>query len=75
LSFRSPSAFHPHPARIIQAAGIDFASLPEEPADDLLGAYTGAGTIFGVTGGGDQPTGANDELDGLFRMAAWLPPS
>ncbi len=38
-------------ARLIQAAGIDFASLPEEPADDLLGAYTGAGTIFGVTGG------------------------
>ena len=25
--------------------------LPEEKADDLLGAYTGAGTIFGVTGG------------------------
>ena len=38
-------------ARLIQAAGIDFASLPEEKADDLLGGYTGAGTIFGVTGG------------------------
>ena len=38
-------------ARMIKAAGIDFASLPEEPADMLLGAYTGAGTIFGVTGG------------------------
>mgnify|MGYP003300674870 CR=1 FL=1 len=35
----------------IKAAGIDFLSLPEQPADDLLGAYTGAGTIFGVTGG------------------------
>ena len=38
-------------ARMIKAAGIDFASLPEEPADKLLGSYTGAGTIFGVTGG------------------------
>lgn len=38
-------------ARMIKAAGIDFASLPEETADDLLGSYTGAGTIFGVTGG------------------------
>jgi NADH-quinone oxidoreductase subunit G len=36
-------------ARLIQAAGIDFSALPEETADDLLGAYTGAGTIFGVT--------------------------
>ena len=27
------------------------SSVPEENADDLLGAYTGAGTIFGVTGG------------------------
>ena len=38
-------------ARMIKSAGVDFASLPEEKADDLLGAYTGAGTIFGVTGG------------------------
>ena len=38
-------------ARMIKAAGVDFMSLPDEPADDLLGAYTGAGTIFGVTGG------------------------
>ena len=38
-------------ARMIKAAGIDFDNLPEEKADDLLGAYTGAGTIFGVTGG------------------------
>ena len=38
-------------ARMIKAAGIDFAGLPEQAADDLLGAYTGAGTIFGVTGG------------------------
>jgi NADH-quinone oxidoreductase subunit G len=38
-------------ARMIKAAGIDFNSLPDENADDLLGSYTGAGTIFGVTGG------------------------
>ena len=38
-------------ARMIKAAGIDFMALPDEPADDLLGSYTGAGTIFGVTGG------------------------
>ena len=38
-------------ARMIKAAGIDFMSLPDEAADDLLGSYTGAGTIFGVTGG------------------------
>jgi len=38
-------------ARMIKASGIDFDALPEEKADDLLGSYTGAGTIFGVTGG------------------------
>ncbi|MDR1997767.1 MAG: [FeFe] hydrogenase, group A [Candidatus Margulisbacteria bacterium] len=37
--------------RMLKTAGIDFASLPEEKADALLGEYTGAGTIFGVTGG------------------------
>ncbi len=38
-------------ARMIKSAGIDFANLPEEEADPTLGIYTGAGTIFGVTGG------------------------
>jgi NADH-quinone oxidoreductase subunit G len=38
-------------ARMIKSAGIDFRSLPEEPADSILGEYSGAGTIFGVTGG------------------------
>ncbi len=38
-------------ARMIKQAGIDFASLPEEEVDSLLGEYSGAGTIFGVTGG------------------------
>jgi len=38
-------------ARMIKQAGIDFNVLPEEKADTLLGEYSGAGTIFGVTGG------------------------
>ena len=38
-------------ARLIKSSGIDFLSLPDEGADELLGDYSGAGTIFGVTGG------------------------
>lgn len=38
-------------ARMIREAGIDFASLPEEPFDSPLGAGTGAAVIFGATGG------------------------
>jgi NADH-quinone oxidoreductase subunit G len=38
-------------ARMIKQAGIDFATLPDESADEALGIYTGAGTIFGATGG------------------------
>jgi len=38
-------------ARMIKSAGIDFRNLPDEQADSVLGEYTGAGTIFGVTGG------------------------
>ena len=38
-------------ARLIRQAGIDFASLEESEADSPLGGYTGAGTIFGATGG------------------------
>lgn len=38
-------------ARMIKQAGIDFLNLPDSPADDPLGEYSGAGTIFGVTGG------------------------
>lgn len=38
-------------ARMIKEAGIDFASLPDEEAEPLMGMYTGAGTIFGATGG------------------------
>ena len=38
-------------ARMIKQSGIDFRALAEEQPDHLLGAYTGAGTIFGATGG------------------------
>ena len=38
-------------ARMIKQAGIDILSLPDEEADSPMGPYTGAGTIFGVTGG------------------------
>ncbi|MDR0586948.1 MAG: [FeFe] hydrogenase, group A [Treponema sp.] len=38
-------------ARMIKQAGIEIMDLPEEEADNPLGPYTGAGTIFGATGG------------------------
>lgn len=39
-------------AVLIKRSGINFARLPEEQFDqDLLGEYTGAAIIFGVTGG------------------------
>ncbi len=38
-------------ARMIKIAGLDFCGLPEEAPDSILADYTGAGTIFGVTGG------------------------
>jgi NADH-quinone oxidoreductase subunit G len=38
-------------SRMIKEAGIDFANLPDAPVGDLMGQYTGAGTIFGATGG------------------------
>ena len=38
-------------ARLIRLANIPFASLPEREYDDPLGESTGAGAIFGVTGG------------------------
>ncbi len=37
--------------RMIKQSGIDFINLPEESADHILGAYSGAGTIFGASGG------------------------
>ena len=38
-------------ARMIKQAGIDFENLPEDEYDDPLGISTGAGVIFGATGG------------------------
>ncbi len=38
-------------ARLIKIAGINFADLEEEQSDSPIGMYTGAATIFGVTGG------------------------
>ena len=37
--------------QIIKECGIDFVNLPDEPFDDMLGDSTGAGAIFGATGG------------------------
>lgn len=50
-------------ARMIKQAGIDFLNLPDEPADDPLGIYTGAGTIFGATGG---------VMEAALRTASYL---
>ena len=39
-------------AKMIKRSGINWSKLPEEEFDqDLLGEYSGAGVIFGVTGG------------------------
>lgn len=38
-------------ARMIERAGIQFTALPDEKFDDPLGTSTGAGVIFGATGG------------------------
>ena len=38
-------------ARLIKQSGLDFLNLPEGEADSILGTYTGAGMLFGVTGG------------------------
>ena len=39
-------------AKLIRRAGINFTMLPDEPFDtDILGQYSGAGVIFGASGG------------------------
>lgn len=38
-------------AKMIRQAGINFKGLNDEAADSPLGEYSGAATIFGVTGG------------------------
>ncbi|MGM9517921.1 MAG: [FeFe] hydrogenase, group A [Acidaminococcus sp.] len=61
--------------RMLRADRLDPALLPEEPLDDPMGTFTGAGTIFGTTGGVmeaalrtayAQLTGHNPDPD-LFR--------
>lgn len=37
--------------RLIKSAGVDFKSIEGVEADSPFGKYTGAGTIFGVSGG------------------------
>lgn len=49
-------------ARMIKKAGIMWDDLPEETADSPLGGYTGAGVIFGATGG---------VMEAALRTAAW----
>ncbi len=51
-------------ARMIERAGIHFAYLPDSDFDTPLGISTGAGTIFGATGG---------VMEAALRTAAdWL---
>ncbi|MCQ2914291.1 MAG: [FeFe] hydrogenase, group A [Alphaproteobacteria bacterium] len=38
-------------AQMLKSSGINLAELPDTELDAPLGAYTGAGVIFGVTGG------------------------
>ncbi len=38
-------------ARMIQTAGLNFSALPDEEYDNPLGVDSGAGMIFGATGG------------------------
>jgi NADP-reducing hydrogenase subunit HndD len=38
-------------ARMMRLAGIDFTRMPEEGFDDPLGEATGAGALFGASGG------------------------
>jgi iron-only hydrogenase group A len=38
-------------ARMIKEVGIQFAELKGEEYDQMMGSHTGAGTIFGTTGG------------------------
>lgn len=50
-------------AKLIKRSGIVFNKLPDEEFDnDIVGEYTGAGVIFGVTGG---------VMEAALRTAAW----
>lgn len=48
--------------RLIERAGINFLSLPDEEFDDPLGISTGAGVIFGASGG---------VMEAALRTAVW----
>ena len=50
--------------RLIKRSGIQFTRLPDEDFDrDIMGDYTGAGVIFGVTGG---------VMEAALRTAAYV---
>lgn len=49
--------------RMIRADKLDPAVLPEEPLDDPMGTHTGAGVIFGATGG---------VMEAALRTAAYV---
>ena len=53
-------------AKMIEKAGLKFTALPEEEFDNPLGTGSGAGLIFGATGGGMEAAlrTANDWLNG-----------
>jgi len=38
-------------ARMIKQAGLNYNNLPDENYDEIMGEYSGAGVIFGATGG------------------------
>ncbi|MCI8423031.1 MAG: 4Fe-4S dicluster domain-containing protein [Lawsonibacter sp.] len=49
--------------RMLRADKLDPANLPEEPLDDPLGVHSGAGVIFGATGG---------VMEAALRTAAYV---
>jgi len=49
--------------RMLRADKLDPATLPEEPLDDPMGVHTGAGVIFGATGG---------VMEAALRTAAYV---
>ncbi len=49
--------------RMIRADQLDPAALPEEPVDSPLGTHSGAGVIFGATGG---------VMEAALRTAAYI---
>ena len=49
--------------RMIRADKLDPAALPEEPLDSPMGVHTGAGVIFGATGG---------VMEAALRTAAYV---